>query len=387
MSIDTAPLEAEHLAAFLDGRTSRKHNVTLRFANGLDIVEGGAVIDNWPYDQVRRADGPPQIMRLRCASALPLARLEVIDRAAQEAIAARCGSLDVGAPSAGQTWRIVFWSLAATASIVLLAFFGIPLAADQLAPMLPFSLEQRIGGAVDKQAQFMFGGKTCTGADGQAAFNKLVDKLKVAGGIEIPLEARVVSSKIPNAFALPGGKVYLLEGLLKKAEKPDEIAGVLAHELGHVQHRDSLRKIIQTGGTSFLIGLLFGDVTGGSAVLFVGRSLFDASYSREQERAADDFAIDVMHKLKRSPKPLGEILVRVTGSEGKNSSLTLLSSHPLSEDRLALMSKDAGPTGGQELLSAAEWKALKNICGSGGNSNNSGSARGKVESGATIHKM
>src|SRR5262249_35099226 len=166
---------------------------------------------------------------------------------------------------------------------------------------------------------------------------------------------------VPNAYALPGGKVYLLDGLLQKAESPDEIAGVLAHELGHVHHRDSLRKIIQTGGTSFLIGLLFGDITGGSAVLFVGRSLFDASYSREQERDADAFAVGVMQKLGRSPKPFGELLVRVTGADDTGS-LTLPSSRPVSEDRLALMSKDTGSGVGPELLSAAEWKALKNIC-------------------------
>jgi Zn-dependent protease with chaperone function len=46
---------------------------------------------------------------------------------------------------------------------------------------------------------------------------------------------------IPNAFALPGGKVYLFDGLLAKAENPDEIAGVLAHELGHLKHRDGIR--------------------------------------------------------------------------------------------------------------------------------------------------
>jgi len=113
---------------------------------------------------------------------------------------------------------------------------------------------------------------------------------------------------------------------------------VLAHELGHVQHRDSLRRIVQTGGTSFLIGLLFGDITGGAAMVFVGRSLFDASYSREAERSADAFAIGVRRKLGRSPKPLGDLLLRVTGTEA-NKSISLLASHPMSEDRLALMSK------------------------------------------------
>ncbi|MCP6768804.1 M48 family metallopeptidase, partial [Klebsiella pneumoniae] len=89
-------------------------------------------------------------------------------------------------------------------------------------------------------------------------------KLAKSGGIDQPLEAEVLSSSIPNAFALPGGKIYLLDGLLQKAQSADEIAGVIAHELGHVRHRDNMRKVIQNGGTSFLIGILFGDITGGS---------------------------------------------------------------------------------------------------------------------------
>ena len=68
-------------------------------------------------------------------------------------------------------------------------------------------------------------------------------------------------------------EVYLLNGLLAKAENPDEIAGVLAHELGHLRHRDGTRNLIYNGGTSFLIGLLFGDVTGSGAVIFASRSL------------------------------------------------------------------------------------------------------------------
>jgi Zn-dependent protease with chaperone function len=352
---------AEHSAIFFDGRSNRKRSVTLRFANGLDIVEQDAVVETWPFDQVRRTDGPPDLLRLSCDGALPLARLEVNDVATQGAVAAYCGSLDAGAASPGQTRRIVGWSLAAVCSILLLTVFGIPYAADRIAPVLPVAVEQRLGDAVDKQARFLFGGEACERADGQAAFTKLVGKLKLAGGMTLPLEAHVVSSKIPNAFALPGGKVYMLDGLLQKAQNPDEVAGVLAHELGHIQHRDSVRRIIQTGGTSFLIGLLFGDVTGSGAMVFVGRSMFDASYSRDQESTADTFAIDVMHKLGRSPKPMGSLLVRVTGKEA-DKSLSLFASHPFSEDRLARMSEDNGVNSGPPLLSAAEWKALKGIC-------------------------
>ena len=351
-------------SVFLDGRSSRKRAVTLRLAPaGLDIIEQGAVVEVWPYGDIRRADGPPDILRLSCVASLPLARLEIEDAATQAAVIAACPKLNLGR-GGGQTGRIVFWSVAAVCSIVALAVFGIPVLAERLAPMLPAALENRIGEAVDKQVHFIFSGEACTGAEGQAAFATLIDKIKQAGGVELPFEAHVLSSPIPNAFALPGGKIYLLNGLLQKAQSPDEVAGILAHEIGHVQHRDNLKRIIQTGGTSFLIGLLFGDITGAGAVIFVSRTMLNASYSRDAERAADAFAIDAMHKLGRSPKPMGELLFRVTGAEATKS-ITILAGHPLTEDRLAAMKAQDRPNTGPELLTAREWRALKNICRAG----------------------
>ena len=187
--------------------------------------------------------------------------------------------------------------------------FGVPLAADRLAPLVPQSLERRLGDVAEGQVKVMFGGKDCTNAAGQAAFNKLVNALREAAGIDSSIQTAVLATPIPNAFALPGAKVYLLNGLLAKAENPDEIAGVLAHELGHLRHRDATRNLIYNGGTSFLIGLLFGDITGSGALIFASRSLVTLSYSREAEYNADTFAIDVMHRLGRSPKPMGELLV------------------------------------------------------------------------------
>jgi Zn-dependent protease with chaperone function len=166
---------------------------------------------------------------------------------------------------------------------------------------------------------------------------------------------------LPNAFALPGGKIYVTNGLLQKAKNPDEVAGVLAHELGHLEHRDSLRKLIQTGGTSFFVGLLFGDVLGGGAMIFATRSLLDVSYSRDAERSADAFAAELMHKLGRSPKPMAELLFRITGAQAQKS-ITILSTHPLTEERLAVMEKEDRPATGPEILDPNEWISLKRIC-------------------------
>ncbi|MBX9840582.1 MAG: M48 family metallopeptidase [Xanthobacteraceae bacterium] len=365
-SATAAPAVAEvrepaHPAVYFDGRTNRKRSVKLSFTGGVDIIEQDTILDVWSFGDVRRADGPPNVMRLSCVAALPLARLEISDPATQTLVAEHCKALDAAGLGQVRTGKIVLWSLAAVCSIVGLAWFGIPHVADRLAPYVPMAFEKRIGEMADGQIRGLLGGKECTGAAGQAAFRELVEKLRTAGNLEIPLDAHVLSSGMANAFALPGGRIYLLDGLLQKARSPDEIAGILAHELGHVRHRDSMRQMIQTGGTSFLFGLLFGDVSGAGAVIFISRSMLDASYSRDAERGADAFAIDTMQRLGRSPVPAGALLFRVTGAQA-NKSISILSSHPLTEERLETMKKADRTPIGPELLTAAQWTALKDIC-------------------------
>jgi predicted Zn-dependent protease len=119
--------------------------------------------------------------------------------------------------------------------------------------------------------------------------------------------------------------------------------------------------LIYNGGTSFLIGLLFGDITGSSTLIFASRSIMTASYTREAEQGADNFSIDVMQKLGRPIKPMGELLFRVTGKQG-DKGLSILASHPLTEDRLKRMSEMQQTSSGVPLLTPEEWTALKAIC-------------------------
>ena len=349
-------------ARFFDGQSNRKHLVTLTLGEQCEIVESDASIAQWPFDMIRRVDAPPGVLRLSCQTALPLARLEIPEGSLATELAGRCPHLDADSPGRkGSTARIVGWSLAALVSILLVVIYGVPFAAERLTPLVPQSFESRIGDAADKQIKIVFDGKVCDARDGRAAFVKLVGALRGAASLDRSVDAAVLSSDVPNAFALPGGKIYLFDGLLQKARNSDEIAGVLAHELGHVKHRDSMRNMIYNGGTSFLIGLLFGDVTGSSAILFASRTMFDATHTREAETNADAFSIDLMHKLGRSPKPMGELLLRVTGNE-KDKNFSFLSNHPFTEDRLELMRKADRPPTAPPILSDDEWMALRSIC-------------------------
>jgi Zn-dependent protease with chaperone function len=364
-SADVSTTPQSNASIFYDGTSSRRHVVQPGLTDRVDIVENGTVVAVWPFAEIRRVDGVAGVLRLSCQSAPPLARLEVRDTALAEALILRCPHLDDDAVGRRGVTAIIGWSIAATVSIVAVIWFGLPLAADRLAPLVPPVLERRIGDASEKQISAIFGSSTCNGPAGGAAFNKLIKQISTAAGFTTPVRAAVLDTPVPNAFALPGGKVFLFDGLLAKSNDPDEVAGVLAHELGHVMHRDNTRNMIYSGGTSFLIGLLFGDVTGSGALIFASRSLVTASYSREAEQNADDFSISVMHRLGRPTKPMGDLIFRVTGNQA-DKTLSILANHPLTEDRLKHLSDENRPASGPPLLNPAEWASLKAICKSAG---------------------
>ena len=350
---------------YFDGTSSRRHAATLAFADALEISVDGEIMTRWPYAGIRRADSQPGTLRLTCEGGPVLARLEIRDPAIAAELTKRATNLDEHHLGRRGVAKIVGWSLAAAMSVVLVVLYGVPLAADRLAPLVPESFERRFGDVAEKQVRIVFEEKVCNASPaGQAAFEKLVTTLRNAAGFDTSVQSAVLSSDIPNALALPGGKIIVFDSLIAKANNPDEIAGVIAHELGHVRHRDNMRGLIYNGGSSFLIGLLFGDITGSSAVIFASRALVTSSYSREAETAADTFSIEIMQKLGRPPKAMGELMMRVTGKEG-GKGLTIISTHPLTEDLLARMSKEEQAPNGPPLLTDAEWQALKVICGKG----------------------
>jgi Zn-dependent protease with chaperone function len=361
---DAAKSPPDGSAIYFDGKSNRRRAVTLHFGERLDIREDDTALAGWAYSDIRRTDGPSGVLRLSSLAAPALARLEIRDAAVAADLVARCANLDENTPGRRGVAAIVGWSLAATVSIVLVVLFGVPLAADRLTPLVPEAFERRLGEVADSQVKAVFDAKLCGNAAGQKAFVKLMTAIRESAGLDTSVQSGVLSTPVPNAFALPGGKVYMFNGLLAKAENADEIAGVLAHELGHLKHRDNMRGLIRNGGTSFLVGLLFGDITGSSALIFASRSLVTSSHSREAEQDADSFSIDVMHRLGRPTKPMGELLVRVTGKEGKG--MSIISSHPLSADRLARMTREDRPATKPPLLTPDEWRSLKSICDSDG---------------------
>ena len=374
---------------FFDGVTSARQLVTIDLsAAGVGIRSlADELIAEWPNAGIAAFAAPDGVLRLgRVGNPRP-ARLEIRDTALAAAVTAHAGPIrQVGAIGARTRVKVVGWSLAAVASAALVAIFGVPAVAARVTPLVPVRIEQRLGLSVDAQVRsFLVRGRadqfecghTVDARAGRAAFQKLVHQLEVAAALPLPLHADVVRRPEANAIALPGGRIYVSQGLIAKANNADELAGVIAHEIGHVARRDGVRSVIQAGGLSFLFGLLIGDFSGGGAAVIAMRTVVQSSYSRDTEAAADAYGARLIAGLGRDPRALGAILIRIAGTPGPMAKILL--DHPEAHERAAAIDAIAaalGPrpprtpvladgTGGSAspgLLDAAEWAALKRIC-------------------------
>ena len=355
---------------FYDGSSSTRHSVSVELERAGLVIRAaeGHLLARWPYGELEHLSAHAGMLRLGRLDSPLLARLEVHDPELAHAIDELAHTVDRtgGTERRGRT-KVVAWSIAAVVSLVLVGVFGVPAIADRLTPYVPVTAERKLGEAVDPQVRSVLGvsgkpdcGEASAEKSGRAALDRLVAPLETAAGLELPLRVAVLRHPQANAIALPGGLVYVFEGLVAKAQTPDEIAGVIAHEIGHVAHRDGTRAVLQAAGFSFLFGMVLGDFVGGGAVV-IARHLLQLSYSREVERRADAFGVDLMQRIGGDPRALGAILVRIEGANHPGMAKLLLD-HPDTKDRLAAINTAPAVQSATTLLTPAEWAALKRVC-------------------------
>ena len=179
--------------------------------------------------------------------------------------------------------------------------------AGSIAAMLPRSVLAPIGRSVVTE---LGGDKGCDATDGKAALDSLLRRLRPAQGFIEPITLTVADRPVVNAFAAPGGQIVIFRGLIDKAQSADELAGVLAHEVTHVQHRHPGKMLIRQAGLSLLIKAIAGDVgqAADTAVLLRG--------SRNAERAADAGALDLLRQAHISPAGFADFFKRMEPGVG-----------------------------------------------------------------------
>lgn len=247
------------------------------------------------------------------------------------------------------------------AGLVLLAIFlaGLGLLwmqkdriVDYIADKIPVSWEESLGRQAFEQVRAE--GKLLTNSPWQPRVDAITARLLPAvQSSGYTFQFHIMSDTNVNAFAMPGGYVVILTGLLEHAESAEEVAGVLAHELAHVTRRHSLRNIIKSAGLVVMLQALFGDVSGLAAVAAEGsRFLLQQKFSRDFEREADDTGWSYLLAAQVDPRGMTrffekmKLLAQEMGMGAMEGSLSLLSTHPASQERIDRLD--------------AKWQAVEN---------------------------
>ncbi len=259
-------------------------------------------------------------------------------------------------------WR-VFAAVLLVAALGLWAFFhyGTPWAAAQLARHVPLGWEQQLSAEAMQELDAGLLKPSKLPPERQAELRALFDGLVQQTGPELarypgyrPAMTLAFRSGLgPNAMALPGGTMIVTDALVEAARREklgdDAIAGVLAHEMGHVVHRHGTRLVVEQGVLNVGLGLAMGDVS--SIVSMAGTVLTGLAYQRRHETEADCFAVALMRKAGRPIAPMADLLLAIDGPEAdvpKGAEqkaetpagiglVDLLSSHPATVERAQRM--------------------------------------------------
>lgn len=170
-----------------------------------------------------------------------------------------------------------------------------------------------------------------------------------------------------NAFAAPGGVIVVFSGLIREAASPEELAGVLAHEVAHVELRHSLRAAVKGLGLRAALSLVLGDGAGG-ALAGAAADLTELKFSRDAEREADIDGLRRLQGARIDPQGMLQFFARLEGRAGQGASISgWLSSHPQPGERRDLLAAQLAAVHGRSEPApqplAIDWPAVQRAAG------------------------
>ncbi|MEP2024602.1 MAG: M48 family metallopeptidase [Reichenbachiella sp.] len=169
----------------------------------------------------------------------------------------------------------------------------------------------------------------------------------------------IINESEANAFTTLDGNIYIFSGLINEVTSAEELALILAHEIGHAEHKHVVDKLIKTIG----IEALFSIMTGGDPVLIseISKLTMSTSFDRLNEEEADDFALELAFDSQINPRRLAQFFIKM---KSKNQSiiqekLEFISTHPMSNDRIKKSSDFELSDDFEEVPIPLDWEVVK----------------------------
>lgn len=349
----------ESRGVYFDGQSSAGHQVVLRVSAGQLILCGDQWALEYPLADIKLSAALGDVKRSiylpdggKCEI-----RNDEFGRVLQKQLGR--GGFFAQVHRFESSLKLAALALLLTAACVWVFIrFGIPVLAERMARVIPPEVEISMGEQTmelldnrmfkpselpvlrQQQAQQLFQQILLGMAEDQRRYQLLFRNSKALGA---------------NAFALPGGTVVVTDAFINLVTEDEQLIAVLAHEIGHIRHRHSLRQVIQSFSAGLLVASLTGDVVSTSSMAAaLPTMLVDAGYSRDMERQADDVAAVYMHQHNIPMHHFADILTALqveAGGDDKHdeddhthgaSALSYLSTHPATSERIERMQRYQG---------------------------------------------
>jgi len=331
--------------SYFDGRVAQREPVTVEVTPAsLWILRADGGRREWPYAEIRQTQGaragdpvrlergpdPPEVLVLADPAVLAAIR---------EAVP------QLRSRFANPAWRVLRGRLALAGSAAVLAivavayFWGIPLLAARVAARVPVEWEERLGRSL--VAQLAPDGLRCDDPERQWAVQQIVDRL-VAAGPPVPYTFRIaiVDDSMVNALAAPGGYIVVYRGLLQETQTPEELAGVLAHEIQHVVQRHGTQAVLEEVPLRLVVAAVTGDAGRAGRALGVAATLGRLRYRRRDEAAADRAGMRMLQEARIAPDGMIRFFTRLDEqSKDVPALVAYLSTHPRNAARIAALER------------------------------------------------
>jgi len=224
-----------------------------------------------------------------------------------------------------------FLKLLAVFGIIWLIFYLFPIIPDKEKFEISVEKEEKIGDLmveeiIEKDPSFIRISNPYIDSVIYIIENRLIDAM---GGTDFNYKIYVVDNQMINAYALPGGYIFIYTGLIDLSDSPEEVAAVIAHEMGHIENRHIISRLIKEVGINVLVSADAGVL--GSLAQTATSTVFD----RRQEKEADEFSLNTLYKAKINPRIMGTFFRKLKNEyQNVDYQVEILSTHPNINSRI-----------------------------------------------------
>jgi Zn-dependent protease with chaperone function len=360
-------------ASFLDGRTSHAHDVNVSLESDRLVFDGpnSEISESWLYADIRNEDEYIAGRGLNLSHpAKPDARLVITDEEAIDQILSALPSHRRSAAFIHANVPVLLALAILTIGAVGGVAAGFQHVSGFLAAFIPRSWERPIGEALVPElaeARQYNNDFPCRTRIQRRYIGRILETLAAHSKMPDRLEILISPSEEINAFALPGDVILVNQGLIDFIQSDQELAGVLAHEVGHLARHHVMETLMHHLGLQVVIMAMTGGSDAASQIGSAGAQIYALGYNRSHEREADESAVQYMTASGLSTNGLADFLTRADKKDEfmaqleKHELAQYLSSHPLLGDRIDILKKGFAAPGrpATHLLTHAELKELK----------------------------